>query len=130
VTAAMSTGDCAYCGLLTTGPDGGWILEDSRWVVAGHPLHDVPGAALCILRRHVERLADLEQDELQSMGELAAKLSSAIEGAVVAEKVYLVMFLEQNAHFHFLLLADASEAERVTSTLRAGFTLREDEDDE
>lgn len=102
--AAGASGRC--CRLCAAAHGAGTRLVDLHgWVAAGYPeQQDVPGAVICMLRRHVERLSELHDDEAAGMGIVAQRVSAAIDVVVGPEKIYMLMFLEQTPHLHFVLL--------------------------
>jgi diadenosine tetraphosphate (Ap4A) HIT family hydrolase len=94
---------CHYCEVERTTPDAQWLYRDALWSAGGHPLVDEPGWVIAMLRRHVEAIGQLTDAELHSLGLVAARLSEAITSVTAAEKVYVMIFLEANHHFHLLL---------------------------
>jgi diadenosine tetraphosphate (Ap4A) HIT family hydrolase len=101
---------CNYCAVERDTPEEEWLYRDPLWSVAGHTLLDEPGWAIVMLRRHVERIGELTAEELQSLGPMAARMSEAISSVTAAEKVYVVLFLETNHHFHLLLTPREADA--------------------
>ncbi len=94
---------CHYCEVERRTPDAQWLYRDALWSASGHPLVDEPGWVIAMLRRHVEAIGQLTDAELNSLGVVAARLSEAITSVTAAEKVYVMIFLEANHHFHLLL---------------------------
>jgi diadenosine tetraphosphate (Ap4A) HIT family hydrolase len=133
--------ECEYCAHQRDADAESWVLTTDLWLAAAYPLHDVPGAVVCMLRRHVEDLPSMTAAEAHAMGTFAATVADAIARVVRPEKTYMLMFLEQKPHLHFVLLprdagvdaagrgpqyvidrpqfADADEARRMTERLRA-----------
>jgi diadenosine tetraphosphate (Ap4A) HIT family hydrolase len=103
---------CHYCEAERTTPDAQWMYRDALWSAGGHPLVDEPGWVIAMLRRHIEAIGQLTVAELHSLGLVAARLSEAITSATAAEKVYVMIFLEANHHFHLLLAPRPSGAPR------------------
>jgi len=136
----MTQLDCEYCAYQHDAGSESWVFTTDLWLAAAHPLHDVPGAVVCMLRRHAEGLPDMTPAEATAMGPFAATVADAIGRNVQPEKTYMLMFLEQKPHLHFVLLprgatvapssrgpqyvidrpqfADADEAGRVAELLR------------
>jgi diadenosine tetraphosphate (Ap4A) HIT family hydrolase len=94
---------CHYCEVERTTPDAQWLYRDALWSAGGHPLVDEPGWVVAMLRRHVEAIGQLTAAEQHSLGIVAVRLSEAITSVTAAEKVYVMIFLEANHHFHLLL---------------------------
>jgi diadenosine tetraphosphate (Ap4A) HIT family hydrolase len=94
---------CHYCDVEQATHDAQWLYRDELWSAGGHPLVDEPGWVIAMLRRHVETIGQLTVAELRSLGLVAARLSEAITSVTAAEKVYVMVFLEANHHFHLLL---------------------------
>jgi diadenosine tetraphosphate (Ap4A) HIT family hydrolase len=84
---------------------GGVIVDDGLWFVSHHtgPFTD-PGELIVKTRRHCESLAELTSAEADALGPVLRAGVRALEGVVVAERIYAVSFNERLRHVHFLLL--------------------------
>lgn len=85
------------------------IFEDDVWLL--QPLGDVPGWAVLWLKRHANGIAELTDPELALLGPTLARVSSALQNATGAEKVYLQVYGEAASHFHVVFLARGAEVE-------------------
>ena len=103
----MAAGEdvCAMCALLGDEPTGGWVVFEREWTACVLPGFEVPGWLVVIARRHVESLADLDDEQQQSLGPVLARLSGGIQSVLGAEKVYLLSFGENHPHLHLMLMA-------------------------
>jgi diadenosine tetraphosphate (Ap4A) HIT family hydrolase len=84
---------------------GGVILDDGLWFVSHHTgAFTDPGELIVKTRRHCESLAELTPAEADSLGPVLRAAVAALDGVVVAERIYAVSFNERLRHLHFLLL--------------------------
>jgi diadenosine tetraphosphate (Ap4A) HIT family hydrolase len=84
---------------------GGVILDDGLWFVSHHTgAFTDPGELIVKTRRHCESLGELTPAEAGSLGPVLRAAVAALEGVVVAERIYAVSFNERLRHLHFLLL--------------------------
>lgn len=90
-------------------PPGGWVARGPRWAV--RVPHDLPypGWLVVQARRHVESIADLDPQEAATFGPTVVTTSRAITEVTGAERVYLLVFGENQRHFHALLAARTPE---------------------
>ena len=63
----------------------------------------VPGWTTLYLRRHAPGLSDLTPAEQASVGAVLAKTAGAIEQSMPAERVYMMLFAENQQHVHIIL---------------------------
>jgi diadenosine tetraphosphate (Ap4A) HIT family hydrolase len=81
------------------------ILDDGLWFVSHHTgAFTDPGELIVKTRRHCESLAELTPAEADSLGPVLRAAVAALDGVVVAERIYAVSFNERLRHLHFLLL--------------------------
>jgi diadenosine tetraphosphate (Ap4A) HIT family hydrolase len=120
-------------------PPGGYIYEDQYWKVCHAPADSgPPGTLLVEARRHYLDYAEMTPDEAASYGPLLHRLYEALKGTVNAERVYHIVLLEGQPHFHAWLVprsegqskrgiafladegqsCDESEAQQLVRTLR------------
>jgi len=83
---------------------GGVIYEDDHWLV-DHSLPPVfiPGKLVIKLKRHCEQLAELTDEEAQSLGSLIQRVALALQEVTGAEKVHVASYGEGVKHVHFLV---------------------------
>src|SRR6266571_6971566 len=91
--------DCEICAQQSSGEN--VIYRDDRWSLWVRPGLEVPAWFVLSLRRHAEGLAELNDDEAETLGPLVRRISLAIREAIGVDKVYLVFFGEHFAHVHF-----------------------------
>jgi diadenosine tetraphosphate (Ap4A) HIT family hydrolase len=84
---------------------GGVIHDDGLWFVSHHTGRQTdPGELIVKTHRHCESLAELTPEEADALGPVLHSAIEALEGVVVAERIYAVSFNERVRHVHFLLL--------------------------
>ena len=76
------------------------ILRTDYWDVVHGFGTSVEGWMVLVLRRHLEAVADLTDDEAIEMGLLATRLSRAMGEALGCPKTYIVQFAEAAEHPH------------------------------
>jgi hypothetical protein len=122
----MSDGpDCYYCAKHQTGvdpPPGGWLVEDSDWLVGHGPAHmSRPGTLRIESRRHFTDFADMTDNEAVSFGRLLSALYRVILPVTGAERVHLLATMDYQPHFHaWLYPRAASDPRRGTAFLDHG----------
>ena len=113
---------CAMCVLVGDEPAGGWVLVEQEWAACVMPGFEVPGWLVVIALRHVESLADLDDEQQRSLGLVLARLSGGIRSVLGAEKVYLLSFGENHPHLHLMLMSrmpDLAEEYRGPEIVKA-----------
>lgn len=76
------------------------ILRTDNWDVVHAFGTSVEGWMVLVVRRHVEAVADLTEDEAAEMGTLARRVSIALGEALGCPKTYVVQFAEAADHPH------------------------------
>jgi diadenosine tetraphosphate (Ap4A) HIT family hydrolase len=117
VTAAH---ECLLCSMEDAEPDR-IVARDERWSVEVVPGYEVPGWYILRTRRHAERIASLDDEELATFGVRARDLIGAVTDVTVAPAVYLMLFGESYPHFHVLV---ASRGDDVPDDRRTGEILK------
>ena len=84
-------------------PPGGWVLRTDLWSACVAPDFEVPGWLFLELRRHAEGPTALTPEEASELGPLIVDVSTAVQAATGAERVYLLAFGELFPHFHVLV---------------------------
>jgi diadenosine tetraphosphate (Ap4A) HIT family hydrolase len=103
----MSNDDCSVCAELagTIAAPGGAVYRNAWWEVAHHTgAYTDPGELIVKLRRHVESMSGLTEDEAASLGPVLRAAVTAIERVVRPERVYVASYGERARHLHFFLL--------------------------
>jgi len=111
----MSAQPCSACAEIAgeISAPGGVILDDGLWFVSHHTGRFTdPGELIVKTRRHCESLGDLTAAEASSLGTILRAGIGALEGVVVAERIYAVSFNERVRHVHFLLLPRTADMPR------------------
>ena len=82
-------------------PPGGIVFETSKWIVVlrANPIR-FPCLPLIILKRHCEDMANLDQEESSSLGQLMQLTSQALSLAVQPAKVHFGIYTESVKHVH------------------------------
>lgn len=107
--SADNGGSCGLCDYLESSPLAGWIHEDHLFKAGIYPTNEVPGWIAVVLGRHAEATSELTPEEAEAIGPLLVRLSTAIEEATDAVRVYLQVFNERFRHWHVLMSARGPE---------------------
>ena len=118
-------------------PPGGYIYEDTHWLVCHAPVDKGPLGTLFIeSQRHILDFAEADENELTSYGPLLKKVYAVLKSLTGAERIYQIVFLEGIPHFHAWLVprregdekgvpfiakdivCDQEEAEKLVEALR------------
>jgi diadenosine tetraphosphate (Ap4A) HIT family hydrolase len=96
---------CQVCQLLAArdrgeAPDWDCIARTPQWDVVHSNNTSLPGWLVLVLRRHVNALADLTDDEAAALGPLVKAVSVALRDTVGCPKTYAVQFAESASHQH------------------------------
>ena len=76
------------------------ILRTPSWDLVHSFNTSLEGWLVLIVRRHVETLADLSDDEAVELGALIKRVSGALRTAVGCAKTYVAQFAEHPQHQH------------------------------
>jgi diadenosine tetraphosphate (Ap4A) HIT family hydrolase len=108
-------------------PPGGYIYEDTHWMVCHAPVNKGPlGTLLIESRRHFLDFSEASPDEAASYGPLLKKLYTELKSITGAERIYQVIMLEGVPHFHAWLVPRAKEIpERGIKFLEKDFSCNE-----
>jgi diadenosine tetraphosphate (Ap4A) HIT family hydrolase len=91
-------------------PPGGYIYEDKHWAVCHAPVNGGPLGALFIeSKRHFLDFAEFNQEEQESYGVLAQKVSAALKQLTDATRIYHLSMVEGVPHFHIWLIPRAKD---------------------
>ena len=101
----MTDQECRVCRFVESSPAGGWIHDDEHWRASVMPGLEIPGWIIVALRRHAVGATAMTPGEASSLGPVVADLTSAIQSATGAERVYLLAYGEELPHWHVLLAA-------------------------
>lgn len=104
--------DCELCERLASSapPPGGWILHDELWAVSAHPGIAAPGWLAAQTSRHVETLAELDDDESASLGVLLRDVSTCLQAVTGADRTYTYTLGEGVRHVHVLIGVPLSQS--------------------
>lgn len=82
-------------------PPGGIVFEHPKWVVVlrAHPVR-LPCLPLIILKRHIEDVAYLDQEESSSLGPLIQLTAQALDHVLHPVKVHFGIYAENVKHIH------------------------------
>lgn len=80
---------------------GGIVYANAGWLVVLREEPPVPGYLFVISKRHVERVADLCEEETASLGDALRCASRALERVFQPERVYCASYGEEVRHVHF-----------------------------
>ncbi len=80
---------------------GGVVFETSNWIVVlrANPIR-IPCLPLIILKRHCEDMANLDQEESSSLGQLMRLTSQALSLVLQPAKVHFGIYAESVKHIH------------------------------
>lgn len=81
------------------------VFRDDLWAAEIGPELEVPGWFVLRTRRHAERLTGLEADELDTFAWRARNLVAATEQVTDVPMTYMLLFGDNNPHFHVLVIA-------------------------
>ena len=100
--------NCFICrkhnGLEST-PSGGYIYEDSHWMVCHVPVNLGPLGTLFIeSRRHFLDYAEMTVEEAASLGNLLKQVYAALKEYTEAERIYQLSTMEGQPHLHIWLV--------------------------
>ncbi|MCA9934892.1 MAG: HIT family protein [Ardenticatenaceae bacterium] len=76
------------------------ILRTPYWDVVHSFNSALPGWLVLVLRRHVEALADLTEEEASALGLLIRQVSAALQETTGCIKTYVMQFAEAAEHPH------------------------------
>lgn len=98
-------GDCRTCELMVrrdAGEAPAWdsIVRYRNWDVVHAFGTSLEGWLVLVVRRHVEAVADLTDEESAELGPLVKSVSVALAEAVGCEKTYVAQFAEGEGHHH------------------------------
>jgi diadenosine tetraphosphate (Ap4A) HIT family hydrolase len=99
----MTDDGCVICEFVSCVPDEGWVYQDDRWVLGVLSGLEVPGWLVLALRRHAVEATGMDDEEAKAFGPLVAYLTEAMRTATKAERIYLLSYGENAAHWHVLL---------------------------
>ncbi|MBV9580685.1 MAG: HIT family protein [Chloroflexi bacterium] len=90
-------------------------MRTPNWDVVHAYNTALPGWSVLVLRRHVDAVADLSDDEAAELGPLVQTLSRALRATVGCHKTYVVQFAEhpQHPHVHFHVIPRTSSLEET-----------------
>lgn len=82
-------------------PPGGIVFKHPKWIVAlrAKPAH-FPCLPLIILRRHCEHMADLDEEESSSLGQIMRLTARALDEVLHPAKVHFGIYAESVRHLH------------------------------
>lgn len=100
---AVRPSSCLPCALEDV-DDGMAVFRDELWAAEIAPGFEVPGWFFLRVRRHAERLTELNDAELAVLGRRARDLVDAVGTAMGTEVTYLISFGENHPHFHALII--------------------------
>ena len=96
--------ECLSClslqGIQRISPGPG-IYESRYWVVEHAYPTSLKGWLVIVLKRHVEALHDLSQEEFQELANIQYRLAQIMKSRVDIEKEYMMCFAESE-HFHHI----------------------------
>jgi len=124
--------DCFLCRKHAGGenqPPGGYIYSDKHWLVCHAPVDKGPLGTLFIeSRRHILDFADMNEEELNSYGQLLQRLYLILKELAHAERIYSVVMLEGIPHFHsWFIPRRSTDAEKGMAFLNQDLRCQEDE---
>lgn len=91
-------------------PPGGYIYEDTYWMVCHAPAKLGPLGTLFIeSKRHFLDYAEMNDEESASLGNVMRKIYRALKFHTGAERVYQVTLMEGVPHFHSWLVPHRKE---------------------
>lgn len=115
---------CVTCDLLSVRDTGTVPLWDSIyrtpfWDVVHSYNTALPGWLVLVVRRHIEAVDELTEDEAAELGFLIKEVSAALRQATGCVKTYVIQFAEaqEHPHVHFHIIprmADQPEDRRST----------------
>ena len=108
-------------------PPGGYIYEDTHWMVCHAPVDKGPWGTLFIeSRRHFLDFSEALPEEITSYGPLLKRVFTELKLITAAERIYQVIMMEGVPHFHTWLVPRAKEIpERGIKFLGKDFTCNE-----
>ena len=90
---------------LESAPSGGYIYEDSHWMVCHVPVNLGPLGTLFIeSRRHFLDYAEMTVEEAASLGNLLKQVYAALKEYTEAERIYQLSTMEGQPHLHIWLV--------------------------
>jgi len=115
---------CKTCELITrrdkeTAPFWDCIHRTQFWDVVHSYNTALPGWIVLVVRRHIEAIAELTDDEAIDLGVLIRRVSVVLKEVTGCVKTYVIQFAEmaEHSHVHFHIiprLADQPEDRRGT----------------
>jgi diadenosine tetraphosphate (Ap4A) HIT family hydrolase len=117
-------GTCKTCELIAR-RDAGiaplWdcILRTPFWDMAHSYNSTLPGWLVLVVRRHIEAIGELTDEEAVELGRLLQRTSRALKAVTGCQKTYVMQFAEmaEHPHVHFHIvprMADLPEERRST----------------
>ena len=93
---------CEWMERRTRGEAPAWdcILRTDHWDIVHSNNTSLEGWLVLVLRRHVEAVADMSDDEARELGPLLRRVSSALHHVTGCVKTYVVQFAEHPQHRH------------------------------
>lgn len=113
--------ECLTCAFGENPPEelGGRVFETGHWRIE-HSVGPVPeGSMVLVLRRHIPRLGELNEEEAAEMGRLQVALSGAIEKVTKAYRVYVSLWNEGSNHVHWVFMPVTAELRQKFGGLKA-----------
>ncbi|MFF0501790.1 hypothetical protein ACFYU5_35750 [Nocardia aobensis] len=102
------TASCRICAA-DNADESAIVFRDDLWTAHIVPGFDVPGWFFLRTIRHAERLVGLDDNELATFARRARDLTAAVTSATGSEAAYMLMFGDNNPHFHVLIAARGAE---------------------
>ncbi len=107
---------CHTCQLLAqrdTGQAPLWdnIYRTQHWDVVHSYNTALPGWLVLVVRRHIESIAELTEDEAAELGVLLQRVSAALKEITGCVKTYVIQFAEaaEHPHVHFHIIPRMSD---------------------
>jgi diadenosine tetraphosphate (Ap4A) HIT family hydrolase len=95
--------NCISCATISGSftPPGGIVYENPKWMVVlrANPIR-FPCLPLIILKRHVEDIANLDQEESSSLGQVMQLTAQALSHALQPARVHFGIYAENVKHIH------------------------------
>ena len=95
--------ECFFCGLTRKGNVGNLIAENHD-AFATADGHFREGHCTVIVKKHIESVSQMTEDQFHSVFSLITTVSKALEKKYVCEKTYLLSIGDQVSHLHFHLI--------------------------
>jgi diadenosine tetraphosphate (Ap4A) HIT family hydrolase len=95
------------------------VWEDARWRLTTSVMDQVPGFSYLEPKRHIPHITDLDGEEARTLGQVLARVTSALREETRAELVYVLVFGGSVPHLH-LHLAPHREGDALSDQLLRG----------